>query len=40
MIHYANLGLDKQLNQIVFAGSHDAGIDEGDANAQTPPRLS
>ncbi|MGV7210359.1 hypothetical protein ACLB1G_21205 [Oxalobacteraceae bacterium A2-2] len=34
MIKYADLGAHKQLNEIVFAGSHDAGI-TGDDNAQT-----
>lgn len=29
MIKYADLGTDKQLNQIVMAGSHDAGINSG-----------
>ncbi len=35
MIKYANLGLDKQLNEIVIVGSHDAGVTGGDANTQT-----
>jgi len=35
MINYLNLGADKQLNEIVMAGSHDAAITQGSANAQT-----
>ena len=35
MINYFELGADKQLNEIVFAGSHDAGITGGGANVQT-----
>ena len=35
MIKYADLGATKQLNEIVFAGSHDAGITSGGGNAQT-----
>jgi len=35
MILYNILGADKQLNEIVFAGSHDAGITSGDANVKT-----
>lgn len=35
MIKYINLGADKQLNEIVMAGSHDAGITSGPENAQT-----
>ncbi|MBL8308573.1 MAG: hypothetical protein JNM33_17900 [Rubrivivax sp.] len=35
MIKYANLGLDKQLNEIVIVGSHDAGVTGGDPNTQT-----
>jgi len=35
MIQYSNLGSDKQLNEIVIAGSHDAGITSGGGNAQT-----
>jgi len=32
---YFSLGGHKKLNEIVMVGSHDAGIDQGDANAQT-----
>jgi hypothetical protein len=32
---YSDLGADKQLNEIVIAGSHDAGITGGGGNAQT-----
>lgn len=35
MIRYIDLGHDRQLNEIVFAGSHDAGITEGKRNART-----
>lgn len=35
MVNYYELGADKQLNEIVFAGSHDAGITSGAANVQT-----
>lgn len=35
MIKYSNLGTDRQLNEIVFAGSHDAAITGGAENAQT-----
>ena len=35
MIRYYQLGSDKQLNQIVVAGSHDAGITGGGNNIQT-----
>lgn len=35
MIRYADLGAGKQLNEVVFAGSHDAGITTGGGNAQT-----
>ena len=35
MIRYYDLGPDKQLNEIVMAGSHDAGITEGGSNVQT-----
>lgn len=35
MLKYIELGSDKQLNEIVFAGSHDAGITEGSGHAQT-----
>ncbi len=35
MIKYYNLGANKRLNEIVMAGSHDAGITGGDKNVQT-----
>ena len=35
MIRYYDLGKDKKLNEIVIAGSHDAGISEGGSNIQT-----
>ena len=35
MITYYELGKDKQLNEIVVAGSHDAGITSGGGNVQT-----
>lgn len=35
MLKYSNLGRHKQLNEIVMAGSHDAGITEGGGNVQT-----
>ena len=35
MIKYSNLGQHKQLNEIVMAGSHDAGVTEGGGNVQT-----
>lgn len=35
MVTYYKLGSDKQLNEIVMAGSHDAAITEGGSNAQT-----
>ena len=35
MIKYSRLGMDRQLNEIVFAGSHDAAITSGAENAQT-----
>jgi hypothetical protein len=35
MALYSDLGGDKQLNEIVIAGSHDAGITTGAGNAQT-----
>jgi hypothetical protein len=35
VLKYSNLGMGKQLNQIVMAGSHDAGITEGGGNVQT-----
>jgi hypothetical protein len=35
MIKYTRLGSDLQLNEIVIAGSHDAGITGGSDNAQT-----
>jgi hypothetical protein len=34
-VNYFELGGDKQLNEIVFAGSHDAGITSGDENVKT-----
>ena len=35
MITYYGLGAGKRLNEIVIAGSHDAGITSGGANVQT-----
>lgn len=35
MINYYELGPDKRLNEIVMAGSHDAGITFGNGNTQT-----
>ena len=35
MITYYDLGPDRKLNQIVMAGSHDAGITGGGSNVQT-----
>ena len=35
MITYFDLGRDKQLNEIVVAGSHDAGITSGGGNVKT-----
>src|SRR5215510_37517 len=35
MINYYELGADKRLNEIVVAGSHDAGITRGDSNVKT-----
>jgi len=35
MVTYYQLGADRQLNDIVMAGSHDAAITEGGSNAQT-----
>jgi len=35
MITYYELGPDKQLNEIVVAGSHDAGITSGGGNVKT-----
>jgi hypothetical protein len=35
VIKYYELGPDKRLNEIVMAGSHDAGITGGGANVQT-----
>jgi hypothetical protein len=35
MIEYYDLGKNKQLNEIVMAGSHDAGINQGAANVKT-----
>jgi len=34
-IRYYDLGADKRLNEVVFAGSHDAGITRGDSNVMT-----
>lgn len=34
-INYNSLGPDRQLNEIVFAGTHDAGINVGAASART-----
>lgn len=35
MISYYELGPDKKLNEIVMAGSHDAGVTMGGSNTQT-----
>ena len=35
MIKYLDLGGDRKLNEIVMAGSHDAGITSGGSNVQT-----
>lgn len=35
MINYYELGPDKCLNEVVMAGSHDAGITSGGSNSQT-----
>ena len=35
MVKYYDLGKDKRLNEIVIAGSHDAGITEGKSNIKT-----
>jgi hypothetical protein len=35
MIRYYELGRDRRLNEIVMAGSHDAGITGGGSNVQT-----
>ena len=35
MVTYYELGKDKQLNEIVVAGSHDAGITSGGGNVKT-----
>ena len=35
MIRYGELGSDKKLRDIVFAGSHDAGITSGGKNEKT-----
>lgn len=35
MLRYADLGMGKRLNEIVMAGSHDAGITGGAKNAKT-----
>jgi hypothetical protein len=32
---YSRLGMDKQLNEIVMAGRHDAAISEGRGNEKT-----
>jgi hypothetical protein len=34
-VRYSQLGADRHLNEIVIAGSHDAGITGGGANART-----
>lgn len=35
MIRYIDLGADKQLNEIIFTGGHDAAITQGKRNAKT-----
>lgn len=35
MVEYYSLGKKRQLNQIVFAGAHDAGISSGASNVRT-----
>ncbi len=35
MVNYYELGPNKRLNEIVFAGTHDAGIDRGGSGVQT-----
>ena len=35
MIQYYKLGAEKRLNEIVMAGTHDAGITKGKWNAKT-----
>lgn len=35
MVQYYQLGAEKRLNEIVMAGSHDAGITQGGGNAKT-----
>lgn len=35
VINYYSLGPDKRINEVVFAGSHDAGITSGKSNIQT-----
>jgi hypothetical protein len=35
VVNYYELGADKRLNEIVFAGSHDAGITSGGGNVKT-----
>ncbi len=35
MIKYYDLGSNKQLNRIVMAGSHDAGMNRGANNVKT-----
>lgn len=34
-VNYYSLGRNKQLNEIVMAGSHDAGVTSGDKNVKT-----
>jgi hypothetical protein len=38
VIQYYKLGAEKRLNEIVMAGSHDAGITQGGRNAKTQKR--
>lgn len=38
IIRYTDLGADLQLNEVVIAGSHDAGITSGGHNVQTQDR--
>ena len=35
MINYYELGPDKRINEVVFAGSHDAGVTDGGGNTKT-----
>jgi len=35
MVQYYQLGAEKRLNEVVMAGSHDAGITQGGGNAKT-----